>query len=138
MIILKIKTEFGNIIKKQQQILKYALVGGVTQLLDFATYTILVYIGVNYVIADLANNPLVLGFNYLGHKYITFDNTKWSNKEIGRYLINLVVNYLYVTALLILLTSILNIDPVISKFITIVAIPLVNFLLLKKFVFQKK
>lgn len=134
-------TNFGRKYAKTEARLwefsKYAIVGILTQLLDLVTYALLVGIGVNYVIADTINNPLVLGFNYLGHKFFTFGSRNWTSHEIARYVMTLIVNYIYSTSILILLVSILEVDAVLAKIITMLLIPLINFLLLKKFVFKQ-
>jgi putative flippase GtrA len=59
----------------------------------------------------------------------------WENKELGRYILNLIFNYIYTTAILVLFVDILNLDEIIAKIAQIIAVALINFFILKKFVF---
>lgn len=117
---------------------RYVIIGVITQFLDLSTYAILVNLGMNYVLADLINSPLPLLFNYFGHKYFTFSQKKWSNKEVRLYVYNLIFNYFYSTAVLIFFISILGAEEVVGKIAQIVAIPIINFLVLKRIVFVKE
>jgi len=119
------------------EVLKYILIGVITQLLDLGTYSILVSLGIYYILADIINVPLVLGFNYLAHKYITFDSKKWSNKEVGRYILNVLFNYAYATVILVITSNIFGFNPILGKTLQIIAVPLINYFILKKFVFKK-
>ena len=124
-------------IVNNSHIVKYIVIGVLTQVIDLVTFALLVNVGVWFIVADFINNPLVLGFNYLGHKYITFDEKKWTKAEVGRYLGNLLIMYVYTTALLIIMINFFHWDQAFSKGVTIILTPLANFLILKRFVFKK-
>ncbi len=119
------------------KLVRYAIIGILTQLIDLITYSIFIRLGINYIIADFINNPISLSFNYIGHKYFTFKKMPWENKELARYLINLAFNYIYTTAILIIFVDILKLDEVIAKIAQIITVATINFFILKRFVFTK-
>lgn len=132
------KSKIFNKIKNflhNTKLIRYGIIGIITQLIDFVTYAIFVHLGLNYIVADFVNNPISLSFNYIGHKYFTFQKMPWENKELGRYILNLIFNYIYTTAILVLFVDILNLDEIIAKIAQIIAVALINFFILKKFVF---
>jgi putative flippase GtrA len=123
-------------LKKHKRLIRYGIIGVITQAIDLFTYWFLVQLGVNYLVADIINNPLVLGFNYFGHKYFTFEDQQKHKQTIGKYLLNLVINYIYSSIVLFIAVDVLRAGPFLGKIIQIVAIPLINYLLLKRFVFS--
>lgn len=124
-------------IASNQELIRYGIIGAMTQVIDLLTFALLVNVGVHYIVADFINNPLSLGFNYIGHKYFTFNSKKWDNLELGRYLLNLVFNYFYTTVILIIFIDVIGVPETLGKASQIVAVILINFLILKRFVFKK-
>jgi len=126
---------FKKTITVTPQLIKYISVGITTQILDFLTYTLLVKLGILYIVADIINIPFTLTFNYFAHKYITFDQTKWSNKELSKYILNIIFNYFYATIILVISTNLFE-NPILGKILQILAVPLINYFILKRFVFK--
>lgn len=132
---------FSGIVRKhrktQKQFLKYVFVGGITQLVDLISYSLFVFLGVQYLIAGTINNPFVWGVNFLGHKYITFDTKQFSHKEIGGYILTFFINYVYAISMLFLLVDIFSVNEYVAKLIQMGTVPFFNFFLLKKLVFKQ-
>jgi putative flippase GtrA len=137
MFLTKTYTNYLGLINHKRELTSYAIIGLLTQVIDIVTYHLLVLIGVPYFVADILNNPLVLGFNYLGHKQSTFQTKNWELREILRYVATLVFNFFYSTLLLVVLVEVLHLDSLVAKLIQIVLLAMVNFLVLKRFVFKK-
>jgi putative flippase GtrA len=117
------------------------IVGIGTYAIDFLTFSLLVLLGVNYLAADILNLPLELAFNYLGHRLFTFYSPEsakegyFEKKELGRYLLNVLVQGVIGLSLLFIMVDLLELSPIVSKATQLVILPVINYLFLKKFVF---
>jgi putative flippase GtrA len=123
--------------KRLLSLIRFGIVGVGTVVIDVITYSFLVGIGLHYLAADIINVPLVLVFNFLAHKFFTFKTpVKQTKREIRRYALNVMFNFVMAVVLLATFVSVLGASPVVGKLIQVVALPLINFLLLEKFVFK--
>lgn len=124
------------------QFIKFGIIGVANTLISLGTYYLLVFLGVNYLIANTAG--FILGTAnayYWNNKYVfkKKENEKRSAAESGiKVFVSYGVTYLISTVLLYFWVDILgiskNIAPIISVFITT---PL-NFLLNKLWAFKSK
>jgi glycosyltransferase involved in cell wall biosynthesis len=119
------------------QFIRYVIVGVLTQVIDFASYAVLVLLGVNYIVADTINNPLVILWNYLGHKYFSFESKEIKITEMLKYSLNLVFHYFYSIAIIYLLVE-AGIAEIPAKLIQIFTVVFFNYLVLKRLVFKKQ
>lgn len=118
------------------QFIRYVIVGVLTQLIDFASYALLVLLGVNYIVADTINNPLVIVWNYLGHKYFSFEQKQMDMWELFKYSLNIVFHYFYSILIIYLLVQ-LGIPEIPAKLVQIFTVIFFNYLVLKRLVFRK-
>jgi putative flippase GtrA len=117
--------------------LKYAVVGITTELIDLVTYLLLISVGMHYLLADNVNNIFVMGFNYLAHRRFTFNSEQKVHFEVGKYIINLLIIYTYSTVLLYIFVDIIGFSELVGKLIQIAMVPVINYLLLKRFVYRQ-
>jgi|GEM_PF-1337712 len=119
------------------ELVRYGIVGVLTVFLDWASYSVLqTTFGVNYLLADIINIPVFLSFNYYAHKLFTFRNTLPTKKALPKYLLLTVFNQAEALAILAVSVNLLHLDPVAGKALQIVVMPILNFFILKLFVFK--
>ena len=137
-LVIKFIYEKFRLQKDPMKIIRYAIVGVLTVLIDITSYALLVELGVNYLLADVLNTPIFLTFNYFGHKYITFKKQAKSGQEIFRYIGVFIFNQLEALLILWLMSFVFPGMPVAGKIAQVVIIPITNYFLLKLFVFVKE
>jgi glycosyltransferase involved in cell wall biosynthesis len=126
---LRLKPNFAEVIR-------YGLVGIATVIIDVASYMLLVHWGMNYLVADVANIPVFLSFNYFAHKWFTFKSSNRKAPEVLRYLTTFSINQLEALVILWVVVSVFGLDVYMGKVAQTVLIPLTNFFLLKFFVYR--
>lgn len=123
--------------KRLLSLIKFGIVGIGTIVIDVATYALLVRIGINYLVADVLNLPLLLGFNFVAHKYFTFKTaSNQTKKELKRYSVSVAFNFVLALVLLAIFVDLLHTLPVVGKIIQVIVLPILNYFLLEKFVFR--
>jgi glycosyltransferase involved in cell wall biosynthesis len=115
---------------------RYLVAGGLTQVIDLATYAILLQMNVNYLVAAIINSPLVLAFNYLVHKYFTFEQKKFRVSEVSKYMLNIGLNYVYALVIMIVQVELLGINEFTAKVVLMGLVPILNYFMLKYFVYS--
>lgn len=119
----------------KQQVIRFIAVGVVNTLFGYGIYVLLIYLGLNYMIAVLFATVAGVLFNF---------------KTIGRYvfkstdsslLLKFIIVYTIIYGIntgLIWLFSLWNIDYYTAGFLAIVPCAAISFILNKLFVFQEK
>ena len=127
----------NNLITKYGSMLRWALVGITTTVIDYFIFVAIYSVITSVLIANFSAGLFSISFNYLAHYSWSFKSEVNHGQSGAKYLINLVTFWSLSTLVLKgLITS--GIDPKIAKLIPIPFIAPLSFLSLKFFVFKKK
>ena len=127
----------NSLITKYGSMLRWALVGITTTVIDYLIFVAIYSVITSVLIANFFAGLFSISFNYLAHYSWSFKSEVDHGQSGAKYLINLVTFWSLSTLVLKgLITS--GIDPKIAKLIPIPFIAPLSFLSLKFFVFEKK
>jgi len=130
-VINKIKFILNN-----YSILRWALVGSVTSVIDYLIFISLYSVINSVLLSNFCAGLTSITFNYLSHYSWTFKSDTQHSKSSTKYLINLFIFWSISTILLSNLIA-SGIDPNLAKLLPIPVIAPLSFLSLKIFVFKK-
>lgn len=126
-----------------RETVSYLIVGGLTTLLDWGLFTVLVKsLGMDHLIANIISTAAAIFFAFFSNKFIVFrsmgrdKNTLFS--ELGRFLGSRLATFLLQEALLFLGVNLLHFDSVLMKMLTSVLVIILNYFLSKIFIFKKE
>jgi putative flippase GtrA len=120
----------------KSEFLRYALSGLIFNCLGFITFVVLlVYLNFSPVMSASIQYPIIICIYYLMQTYFVF-NKKINAKNLGLFLLNQL--FLYFLNIIALLTcvEILNLDAMLSQFLIIVILVLINFRIQKKIIYN--
>ena len=127
----------NRLIIKYGSMMRWALVGITTTVIDYLIFIAMYSVITSVLIANFAAGLFSISFNYLAHYSWSFKSEVDHGKSGAKYAINLVTFWSLSTILLKgLITA--GIDPKIAKLIPIPFIAPLSFLSLKFFVFRRK
>ena len=127
----------NSLITKYGSMLRWALVGITTAVIDYLIFIAIYPVITSVLIANFTAGLFSMSFNYLAHYSWSFKSEVDHGESGAKYLINLVTFWSLSTLMLKgLITA--GIDPKIAKLIPIPFIAPLSFLSLKFFVFKKK
>lgn len=132
-----------KILKKPltREVVTYVLFGIGTTIIGFATYSLLIYLGLRVVWANTISHFLAIIFAFTANKLWVFKAHNFSGKNVAKeflkFLSSRLVTYAIDTALLIVLVDVLHYNPIISKLGASVFVITLNYLASKKIVFKK-
>jgi putative flippase GtrA len=122
--------------KKYGSLLRWALVGVTTTVIDYILFISVYSVISSVLIANFFAGLVSLSFNYSAHYFWSFKSQTDHSTAALKYLINLITFWSISTLLLkILITS--GLDPKIAKLIPIPIIAPLSFISLRFFVFKK-
>ena len=122
--------------KKYGSLLRWALVGVTTTVIDYILFISIYSVISSVLIANFFAGLVSLSFNYSAHYFWSFKSQTDHSTAALKYLINLITFWSISTLLLkILITS--GLDPKIAKLIPIPIIAPLSFISLRFFVFKK-
>ena len=127
---------FKNLFKKYKSMWRWALVGILTNVIDYFIFLFLYSILPSVLFANFFSGFVSLTFNYVSHYFWSFKSTLEHKQSGKRYLINLVVIWSLSTVLLKMLI-LSGIDPYIAKIIPLFITAPISFISLNYFVFKK-
>jgi putative flippase GtrA len=128
------KEEAWNLIK---QFIKFGIVGVSNTLISLLIYYILVYLKINYIIANTIGFIVsVVNAYYWNNKFVFKKNSSFGIKAIIKTFISYGTTFLLSTILLILMVHYLGISKIISPIIILIITVPLNFLLNKFWAFK--
>lgn len=132
---IKNKEDFYKVVK---QFIKFGIVGVSNTLLSLAIYYILIFINVNYLIANIIAFIIsVLNAYYWNNKYVFKNNDNSTFKKLIKVYLSYGITFVLSTVLLYVMVDLMNISKYIAPIINLlITIPL-NFLLNKLWAFKK-
>ena len=117
-----------------RQAFAFLIVGGVSAVIDGGLYTLLVFLGVNPVLASPASFLTSVFFNYFGNRTVVFSasrpGTYW------RYAVAVAFNVVLGTAIVAGGIA-LGLHPLLAKGVSMVVIVAFNFVILRTWVFRR-
>ncbi len=94
---------------------RFALVGGASALVDVLLVFVCLRIGAAYPTAVSIGYLISLLFNFLAHKFFTFQQRLWTKGEFVRYLCLAAFNYIFTITLVSIGVEVFKISPMIAK-----------------------
>ena len=119
----------------KQQVIRFIAVGVVNTLFGYSIYALLIYLGLNYMVAVLFATVAGVLFNFKTIGHYVFESTD------RNLLLKFIIVYSIIYGInvgLIWLFSFWNIDYYTAGFLAIVPCAAISFILNKLFVFQEK
>ena len=123
-------------LKKYRSLLRWALVGVTTALIDYMIFVSIYSMIISVLIANFFAGLVSLSFNYSAHYFWSFKSQTVHTKTGLKYGINLIIFWSISTILLKILIS-SGFDPEIAKLMPIPIIAPLSFLSLRFIVFKK-
>jgi len=118
------------------QFLRYALSGLIINSLGLISYIILLeYLNFSPFIAISIQYPIIFCIYYLMQTYFVF-NKKINAKNLAQLLLNLIFLYFLNIIALFSCIKILNLNVILSQFLIIVILVLINFSVQKKIIYS--
>ena len=117
-------------------LLRWAIVGLVTNLIDYFLFITLYGLIRSVFLANLISVSVATSINYFTHHRWTFKTNQNHSKSGAKYLLNLVFWWLVSTSIIKALL-ILNFDPKIAKLAPLIVIAPINYFVLNFLVFKK-
>ena len=121
---------------KYGSILRWALVGTTTTIIDYIIFILLYSVIASVLVANFCAGLVSVSFNYAAHYFWSFKSRSDHTKAGIKYLINLITFWSISTIMLKMQIS-AGLDPKIAKLIPIPIIAPLSFLSLKFLVFKK-
>jgi putative flippase GtrA len=126
----------NSIVQAYGHIIKYLMVGGTNTLISIVLYYLLLKIGVFYLLANTICFIIGVILGYSLNSMFVFNakiNFRGLKKYIFVYSASLGLNLLFLS----FLVTILNFDKMLAQIITIAIVTIVNYLIIKRFVFHR-
>lgn len=127
----------NSIYDKNKKLISYAFFGGMGVLSDIATYTVLVYLGVNYQIANAFGYAIGTLISFFLNRHFTFQVKDKIVKRLATFFGVAFIGYISSAFILYILVKILSMNEIISKFITLFFVLMIQFTLNKKITFKE-
>jgi len=112
------------------------MIGGLAALGYFIISLLLViYFSLSVATAGLIAYLVMIPVAYVGHKSHTFQSNGLHRFEFPRFIFSAVIGTILSSLIPWIFTSIIYLKPAIGFSVACIAVPLINFILLKKYVF---
>ena len=120
------------------RILRFAVIGGVSTLI-YAVLTLALSalhgFGMPVTIASIAGYGAGAVFSYCGHRFVTFMSDGAVGFEIVRFACATALGFLLSVGLAVILADVAGLPPLVPVAIASILVPVLNFIILRKFVF---
>ena len=118
-----------DLIKKifSYQPIRFLFVGGLNTIVGYGIYALLIYLGVNYLIANTISTIIGIAHSYLWNRFFTFKSKNKALKEITKFISVYAVSYLIGMCTLFIFKDKLNISAYIAGLINLVITTLVSY-----------
>ena len=118
-----------KLIKKlfSYQPIRFLFVGGLNTLVGYGVYALLLYIGVNYLIANTISTIIGVAHSYLWNRFFTFKSKNKALKEITKFVSVYIISYLIGMCTLYIFKDKLNISAYLAGLINLVITTLISY-----------
>ena len=107
--------------------IRFLFVGGLNTLVGYGIYALLVYLNVNYLVANTISTIIGVAHSYLWNRYFTFKSKQKALKEITKFVSVYIASYLIGMCTLFIFKDKLNISPYIAGLINLVITTLISY-----------
>lgn len=126
-----------------RETLSYLVVGGITTLLDWGIFTLLVKVfSLDHLLANIISTACAILFAFFANKYIVFRSLERDRgtllRELSRFAASRLFTFLLQELLLFITVNLMHLDSVIMKMATSVLVIILNYFLSKLFIFKKE
>lgn len=112
------------------------MIGGLAALGYFIFSLLLVmYFSLSVAAAGFIAYIMMIPVAYIGHKIHTFQSSGLHRSEFPRFVFSAVIGSILSSLIPWIFTSVIYLNPAIGFSVACIAVPLINFILLKKYVF---
>ena len=120
-----------------RHVILYTIIGLSTSVLDFAIYTLLVYvIGFHYLIANIVSVLVIIPISFVLNRNVNFMTKEKTIRRFITFLLVGLFGILFTNIILYVCIDIFYIDKISSKLFSIVSVALLQFLLNKYVTFK--
>ncbi|MDR3653640.1 MAG: GtrA family protein [Paludibacter sp.] len=117
--------------------IKYGMVGALGLVVDMAVFYLMnKKLGINYVVSNITSSSLAVVHNFILNSYFTFNVTDKKLKRFFSFYAIALVGMGFSTGLLALFIDLLKLDSMISKFISIFVVALLQYFFNKSLTFK--
>lgn len=120
-----------------REVVRYGIVGVINAGTYLALYTVLVLLGVPYVMAAVVAFPLPVAFGYWLHERWTFGRNEPTMRRLAIFLLLQIMVFAAGLGLLVLLVNGLGLDPILARVFATPVSPLLAYLGSRTFVFAQ-
>lgn len=107
--------------------IRFLFVGGLNTIVGYGIYALLVYLNVNYLIANTISTIIGVAHSYFWNRYFTFKSKQKALKEITKFVSVYVVSYLIGMCTLFIFKDKLNISPYFAGLINLIITTLISY-----------
>lgn len=123
-----------QILKRQE--IRFLFVGCLNTLVGYGLYAILLFLNVNYLIANTISTVIGVLHSYLWNRYFTFKSKEKASQEILKFISVYIVSYLIGMSTLYFFKELLNISPYVAGLINLIITTLISWFGHKNFSFK--
>lgn len=133
------KTQIKVKKKREHKFIKHSFVGGFNSIITLIIYIILVYLGINHLVANIISYSISSFVSFFLHlKWVFKPNSKKHIHMFNKYIIATVLGLLFSEMFLFLCVNVLFIDKYISAIIILPLVTIESYLLYNFWVFENK
>lgn len=137
------KVSMKNLAKYlNRETISYLVCGGLTTIVGLVSFAIAIYLGLGTILANTVSTVLAVVFAYITNKIFVFCSRNFNPvfllAEFFKFCGTRFITFLAETALLVIMTSALNLPDLPSKGFTLILVVVGNYVLSKWIVFSHK
>lgn len=107
--------------------IRFLFVGGLNTIVGYGLYALLLYLNVNYLVANTISTIIGVIHSYLWNKYFTFKSKEKALKEITKFISVYLVSYFIGMTTLYLFKEKFSISPYIAGLINLIVTTLISY-----------
>lgn len=129
----------NNLIKRLFELkeFRFLITGGINTVVGYGSYMLFIFLGFQYLIANIFSTIIGTINSYFWNKYFTFKSPKKSFSEVVRFCIVYATSFLIGMGSLYILVDILHINTYIAGFINLIFTTLISYFGHNFFSFKK-
>ena len=118
-----------KLIKKifSYQGIRFLFVGGLNTIVGYGVYALLLYLNVNYLVANTISTIIGIAHSYLWNRFFTFKSKNKALKEITKFVAVYTISYVIGMCTLYIFKDKLSISPYIAGLINLVITTLISY-----------
>lgn len=124
---------------KMLQFLKFSMVGASNTLISFIIYYLMIFLEINYLIANIGGYIISSLWGYILNKIWVFkENNQKVSKSVTRYYVVYLVSFLINLCIMYILVDVLQVSTIMAPFFTMCITVPFNFIMSKLWVFKER